>query len=873
MFYRVNLLDSLKVVSGTNSHPNRLPTFTPLILVMMGVGLGLEVLVQVPPVFLFAPALFALCVLLPRSLWISWLGFVLLLNRDIPTQYSIALGIVGLLGVWLRSYLLKQEWHRASQDLLASLIRDKTAVTPEQAIQCALTTLKELTGATGAIALRQLDEVTAEALVSLPEKILPDRLTTPTLFTEAIEQDHCLYYPDYALAPQASATLLAQGVKSIAVLPLQQLENVQGAILLLWHQRVNLSRSVQHFLESLRGGLSNLLRFQDLTLRFDKLQARFEAMLETIPQGIVFVDESGEQGWINQTAASYLKLMHGAVEPTEIARAMIGLRLSADNQTEITAQAAELFSQPDAEIRDWHWFFSQPASIVLSLSSTPTQVRDVPGRLWVLDNITERQQAELAMQTARELAESATRAKSEFLANMSHEIRTPLNGILGYAQILEKDRSLNDRQKKGLVIIRQCGEHLLTLINDLLDLSKIEAQKMELEPKVFHFPAFLEAIVDICRVRAEQKKILLTYQTLSPLPEFIFADEKRLRQVLLNILGNAVKFTEVGGVIFKVGLIESSQLRFEVQDTGVGIAPEQLEVIFSPFQQVGEFERKTEGTGLGLSISRQLVQLMGSEVQVNSTLGKGSTFWFDLVLSEVEERSLDHDRHPFNQRNVIGYGGKPRSVLVVDDQWANRSILVHLLEPLGFNVIEAENGREGLDKAHQFKPDAILLDLVMPVMDGFEAARQIRQSPDLRDTIIIATSASVFGYNQQASHASGCNGFVSKPIREAELLAQLQTHLNLEWRYEAETESSLEIPIYENTPKTLVAPTQDELNKLLNLARMGDLKAILEQAFILEQKNSEWIPFALQLRHLAQGFKERQILELIKQHQRDRYGI
>jgi len=466
---------------------------------------------------------------------------------------------------------------------------------------------------------------------------------------------------------------------------------------------------------------------------------------------------------------------------------------------------------------------------------------------------------------AEEAAEAANRAKSEFLANMSHELRTPLNGILGYTQIFKKYKNLTEQQKNGIGIIHQCGEHLLTLINDILDLSKIEARKMELYPNAFHFPEFLNGIFEICRIRAEQKRLSLIYTTLSPLPKIIQADEKRLRQVLINLLSNAIKFTEKGSITFRVGYQEG-KLRFQVEDTGVGIAPEQLEEIFLPFQQVGDNSQKTEGTGLGLAISRQLVRMMGGELKVKSTLGKGSVFWLDLDLPEV---SHPLDIANVDERNIIGFVGCKRKVLVVDDKWENRCVLVNLLEPLGFEVVEATNGLEGLNKAHEFKPDVIFMDLVMNVMDGFEATRRLRTLPELKDVVVIAISASVFDFDRQQSREVGCDDFLPKPIREAELLEKLHLYLGLEWIYE---ETNSDRPEQETvSPKSnshnpvLIAPPAPEVAALLDLAKRGDLRGMVKRAAQLEELDRQWVPFVTHLRQLAKEFKGKQIREFLKQ--------
>ncbi|MBU7586555.1 MAG: CHASE2 domain-containing protein [Nostoc sp. TH1S01] len=479
---------------------------------------------------------------------------------------------------------------------------------------------------------------------------------------------------------------------------------------------------------------------------------------------------------------------------------------------------------------------------------------------------------------AKQAADAANEAKSEFLANMSHELRTPLNGILGFAQVLELSPNLTDKNREAVSIIYQCGSHLLMLINDILDLSKIEARKLELVTTNVHLPTFLHSVTEICSIRAEQKGIRFNMLMDDFLAVVIQVDEKRLRQVLINLLGNAIKFTDSGNVTFKVDVIEQDfspmtnetteityqKIRFQIEDTGIGMSPDQLEKIFLAFEQVGEVGRKSEGTGLGLAISQRIAALMGSQIQVQSNLGEGSLFWLDLTVPVPVSHDWNAGTITASKQKIMGIRGRRPKILIVDDDRNHLSMLSSLLQKIGCRTLEATDGKQGLQLATEYQPDMIVLDLAMPNMDGFELMVQLQENPQTRLIPIIVSSARVFEENQQRSLEAGATAFLPKPLQVDELLNALRSLLNVDWIYAESPSQSLPIKNEPIDNNELILPSQEILQQLYHLAMMGDIPAI--EAIIIEliKQDSQFTAFATTLGKLTANFQTTKIRKFLK---------
>ncbi|MDY0162804.1 ATP-binding protein [Desulfobotulus sp.] len=462
----------------------------------------------------------------------------------------------------------------------------------------------------------------------------------------------------------------------------------------------------------------------------------------------------------------------------------------------------------------------------------------------------------MELREAKKRADEASSAKSAFLASMSHELRTPLNGILGYAQLLHRDGNrLNTKDQERIQVIRQCGEHLLRMINDILDLSKIEAGKMDLIPQPFRLSSFVQSTAGMARTRAREKGLALEILLGDNLPVTVTGDEHRLRQVLLNLLGNAIKFTEKGEIKLHVRMEEKGLILFEVSDTGIGIMEKDLPFIFKPFSRVEHVGPKPEGTGLGLSISQYLVRMMGGMISVESRIGKGSRFWFSIPLPQAPDKP-ESERPSFPCDNIIAYRrtdhqSEPLEILVVDDGRENRTFLVDVFSPLGFIVEQADSGQRALALCRKKRPDIILMDLIMPGMDGFTCIEAIATLFSGTLPPIIAVSASATPDVIEKSMRLGCAAFISKPVRIQQLFEVLCTHLPMVWISGNPKPSS-------SLKKSFRVPAPARIMELNELVRLGDISAIQDWCSDKEQVR-EYPEFSKYVKELAGQFRIREL--------------
>lgn len=448
-----------------------------------------------------------------------------------------------------------------------------------------------------------------------------------------------------------------------------------------------------------------------------------------------------------------------------------------------------------------------------------------------LEELVQERTSELIL--AKDKAEVASKAKSIFLANMSHELRTPLNAVLGFSSLLHNDPALSEEQREKLAIINRSGEHLLALIDDILDMAKVEAGRIVVESAPFDLGEMMRDITDLMRQRAEEKELLLNFDPSSSFPRFVQTDAAKLRQVLINLVGNAIKYTERGGVTVRVGANpaespKQKRLIFEVEDSGIGIAAEDQSRIFEPFVQVGKPSAQ-KGTGLGLAITRQYVQLMGGSIYLESVPDRGSLFRVELPVQLVEKTEV-MEAVTIEQRKVTGLApGQPEyRLLIVEDERTNWLLLQELLEQVGLRVRVAENGADGVEAFKVWRPHLIWMDRRMPVMDGLEATRRIRALEGGREVKIVALTASAFAEQREEVLAAGMDDFIRKPYRPSEIYDCMARNLGVEYVYEEVEPVMAEEQSFPLRPEAFAALPQEVREQLADALVRLDVRRIEE---------------------------------------------
>ena len=603
----------------------------------------------------------------------------------------------------------------------------------------------------------------------------------------------------------------------------------------------------------------------------DLNRAMLRRVLNAVPMAIFWTDAGGVYQGCNQVFAQDVEMQ----SPKDVV-GRIDAELPVPGVTTMHQDAVR--KVVDGAVSAFHVVEEIPldetSSKWLDISLLP--LVDVSGTIFgllgVYKDVTDQKHAD-DLRMAKEAADQANKAKSAFLANMSHEIRTPLNAIIGFSQLLQRDTSISESQRRKLTTIVRSGEHLLLLINNILDLSKIEAGRVALNAKVFNFHGVIEDLVSMFRFRVEAKNLSLHIDMGRQVPVSVRGDEGKVRQILVNLVGNAVKFTEQGGVTVRIRLDEMQQqnalIRVEVEDTGPGIAEHEMGRLFQNFQQTKTGMQSGGGSGLGLAISRQFAQLMGGDITVESQEGEGSCFQLMISLEVVDGLCAVIKDHEPRMVSGLEPGQDAPNVLVVDDVEANRQLLDEMLTQQGFVVKQASDGEEALMLYTQWQPALIVTDLVMPVMNGYELIESIRAMKQLPAPKIIAISASTFVENQEDAISFGADSFIGKPFHDQELYEMIGRLLSLRYSYvdDPTVQAGQQVPGQEAKAdeNKMISPSQEELQSFYDLARMGDLSGIEQNALALKDSCADYGPFADRLVAWAQAFEEKAIRTFIKQ--------